>query len=52
MSNEAEVALQRMASKWPLLAQDPRAALGWHNLHPDIIESIVTGLQVAGWEPP
>jgi tetratricopeptide (TPR) repeat protein len=52
LSNEAEVALQRMASKWPLLAQDPRAALGWHNLHPDIIESIVTGLQVAGWEPP
>lgn len=51
-SDEAEAALQRMAKKWPLLAQDPAAAFGWHNLHPDIIAAIVAGLRVAGWRPP
>jgi TolB-like protein len=52
MTEEAKDALQRMASKWPLLAEDPAAAFGWHNLHPDIIDAIVDGLQVAGWRPP
>jgi TolB-like protein len=51
-SNDAAIALERMATKWPLLAKDPGAAFGWHNLHPEIIDAIVAGLRGAGWEPP
>ncbi len=49
---DASAALARMAQKWPLLAKDPAAAFGWHNLHPDLIAAIVAGLEKAGWTPP
>jgi TolB-like protein len=49
---EAKAALDRMATKWPLLAQDPAAALSWHNLSPDVVDEIVGGLKGAGWQPP
>lgn len=49
--DEAEEALDRMGEKWPLLMQDPAAAFGWHNLHPDLIEAIVEGLETAGRAP-
>jgi TolB-like protein len=48
---EARDALDRMAQKWPLLAQDPATAFGWHNLHPEVIEALMDGLISAGWSP-
>jgi TolB-like protein len=51
LGDEAQAALDRMAQKWPLLMQDPAAAFGWHNLHPDLIEAIANGLETAGRAP-
>jgi TolB-like protein/Tfp pilus assembly protein PilF len=48
----AQEALDRVGTKWPLLAQDPAAAFGRHNLHPDVIAALVDGLRKAGWRPP
>jgi TolB-like protein len=52
LGNEAEDALDRMAQKWPLLAQDPTTAFGWHNLHPEVVEALIEGLKTAGWVSP
>jgi hypothetical protein len=41
-----------MGGKWPLMARDPAAAFGLHNVHPDLIAAIVEGLRAAGWTPP
>jgi tetratricopeptide (TPR) repeat protein len=51
LGDEAQEALDRMGQKWPLLMQDPAAAFGWHNLHPDLIQAIVDGLETAGRAP-
>ena len=48
MANEA---LDRMATKWPLIDRDPAAAFGIHRLREDQIAAIVEGLRVAGWRP-
>jgi Tfp pilus assembly protein PilF len=50
--HEARAALDRMGGKWPLMARDPAAAFGLHNVHPDLIAAIVEGLRAAGWTPP
>jgi TolB-like protein/Tfp pilus assembly protein PilF len=51
-TKEAQAALDRIGGKWPLLARDPAAAFGIHNVHPDLITSIMDGLRAAGWTPP
>lgn len=50
--HNARKALADMAEKWPFLAKDPAAAFGMHKLDPDLIRSIVAGLEKAGWKPP
>lgn len=40
--------LDRMAERWPLLAEDPKAAFELHNVESEIIEEIVSGLEQAG----
>jgi tetratricopeptide (TPR) repeat protein len=52
LGDKARDALDSMGRKWPLLAQDPATAFGWHNLHPEIVEALVDGLRTAGWKPP
>ncbi|WP_428644672.1 tetratricopeptide repeat protein [Roseibium sp.] len=47
-SHAARENLDKMAERWPLLAEDPRAAFELHKLHPVIIDQIVAGLDRAG----